>query len=57
MLKLNEDKILGTLEEGDLMEFFKRKMIHETFDRLQKDKIVAKKLEDFEINFLECSSL
>jgi len=35
------------------MEYFKRKMIHETFERLQKDKLVASKLEDFQINFLE----
>ena len=44
MLKLNEDTILSIIEEGELMEFFKRKMIHETFDRLQKDKVDAKKL-------------
>jgi len=31
MLKLNEDRILGMIEEGDLMDYFKRKMIHETF--------------------------
>lgn len=28
MLKLNEDRILDMIEEGDLMEYFKRKMIH-----------------------------
>ena len=39
------------------MEYFKRKMIHETFERLQKDKVDAKKLEDFQINFLEFSQL
>lgn len=32
------------IEEGDLMEYFKKKMIHETFERLQKDKLVASKL-------------
>ena len=31
MLKLHEDTILGLLEEGELMEFFKKKMLQVTF--------------------------
>jgi hypothetical protein len=39
------------------MNYFKKQMIQETFERLQKDKLAAKKLEDFQINFLEFSQL
>ena len=31
MLKLHEDTIIGLFEESELMEFFKKKMLHVTF--------------------------
>lgn len=31
MLKLHEDTIIGLFEEAELMEFFKKKMLHVTF--------------------------
>lgn len=39
------------------MEFFKKKIIHDTFNTIQKDKLAAKKLEDFQINFIGYSPL
>lgn len=52
MLVLNENTILAFKDESALMKYLKSEMLHDTYQKLLKNRSQAKCLEDFEINFL-----
>ena len=53
MMKLQEETILGFIDEGQLMNYFKKDMIMDCYLRVKKNQFEAKKLEDFDINFMK----
>ena len=53
MMKMQEDKILGCMDEGQIMNYFKKDMINDCYVSICKNQVNAKKLEDFEINFMQ----
>jgi hypothetical protein len=52
MFVLNEKTILAFKDESALMKYLKSEMLHDTYQKLLKNRTQAKCLEDFEINFL-----
>lgn len=53
MMKLQEDRILGFSDECELMGYFKKEIINDCYLSVKKNQANAKKLEDFEMNFLK----
>lgn len=47
MMKLQEEKILGCMDEGQIMNYFKKDMIADTYASVCRNQIDAQKLEDF----------
>lgn len=53
MMKVQEDRILSCMDEGELMAYFKKDIIMDCYTLVMRNQLNAKKLEDFEINFLK----
>ena len=53
MMKMKEERILGFLDECELMNYFKKDLIIECYNSVKKNQEDATKLEDFEINFIK----
>ena len=53
MMKMKEDKILGFMDESELMMYFKKDLLLDCYSSMKKNQIEATKLEDFEINFIK----
>ncbi len=57
MMKLQEGKILGFKDELEMINYFKRDLILDSFKTVEVNKAKAKDLSDFELNFLKTNLL
>lgn len=53
MMVINKKKIESLRDEGQFMNYFKKDFINDSYIQLEKNRFIAKSLEDFQINFIQ----